>query len=80
MRAAVLAVKNHTDNAENRVNSFSMRPEQQEAVDKTAAYFQSAYDEDSTRLLQIFVELQNALWQNLCVLSVGRNEWDSRGF
>lgn len=49
VRAAVLAVKNHTDNAENRVNSFSMRPEQQEAVDKTAAYFQSAYDEDSTR-------------------------------
>ena len=45
----MLAVKNHTDNAENRVNSFSMRPEQQEAVDKTAAYFQSAYDEDSTR-------------------------------
>lgn len=49
VRAAVLAVKNHTDNAENRINSFSMRPEQQEAVDKTAAYFQSAYDEDSTR-------------------------------
>src|SRR5699024_5305607 len=36
-------------NVENRVNSFSMRPEQQEAVDKTAAYFQSAYAEDSTR-------------------------------
>ena len=49
VRAAVLAVKNHTDNAENRVNSFSMRPEQQKAVDKTAAYFQSAYAEDSTR-------------------------------
>ena len=49
VRAAVLAVKNHTANVENRVNSFSMRPEQQEAVDKTAAYFQSAYAEDSTR-------------------------------
>lgn len=49
VQAAVLAVKNHTGNAENRVNSFSMRPEQQKAVDKTAAYFQSAYDEDSTR-------------------------------
>ena len=49
VRAAVLAVKNHTANVENRVNSFSMRPEQQEAVDKTAAYFQSAYEEDSTR-------------------------------
>lgn len=49
VRAAVLAVKNHTANVENRVNSFSMRPEQQEAVNKTAAYFQSAYEEDSTR-------------------------------
>lgn len=49
VRVAVLAVKNHTANVENRVNSFSMRPEQQEAVDKTAAYFQSAYEEDSTR-------------------------------
>lgn len=49
VRAAVLAVRNHTANVENRVNSFSMRPEQQEAVDKTAAYFQSAYAEDSTR-------------------------------
>lgn len=49
VRAAVLAVKNHTANVENRVNSFTMRPEQQEAVDKTAAYFQSAYEEDSTR-------------------------------
>ena len=42
--------QNHTANMENRVNSFSMRPEQQEAVDKTAAYFQSAYEEDSTPL------------------------------
>ena len=49
VRAAVLAVKNHTANVENRVNSFSMRPEQQEAV-----------------------ELQNALWQNLCFLSTGK--------
>ena len=49
VRGAVLAVKNHTVNVENRVNSFTMRPEQQDAVNKTAAYFQSAYAEDSTR-------------------------------
>lgn len=47
VRAAVLAVKNHSVNVEKRFNSFSMRPEQQKAVDKTAAYFQSAYEEDS---------------------------------
>ena len=49
VRAAVLAVRNRTANVENRVNSFAMRPEQKEAVDKTAAYFQSAYAEDTTR-------------------------------
>lgn len=46
VRAAVLAVKNHTANVENRVNSFSMRPEQQEAVAKTATYFQNAHAEN----------------------------------
>ena len=49
VRAAVLAVRNRTANVENRVNSLTMRPEQKEAVDKTAAYFQSAYAEDTTR-------------------------------
>lgn len=49
VRAAVLAVKNHTTNVENRVNSFSMRPEQQEAVDKTESYFRSVHEEDSSR-------------------------------
>ena len=49
VRAAVLAVKNHTTNVENRVNSFSMRPEQQEAVDKTESYFRSVHEEYSSR-------------------------------
>ncbi len=39
VQAAVLAFKNHTDNAENRTQSFAMRPEQLAAVNKTAAYF-----------------------------------------
>ena len=49
VRAAVLAVKNHTLNIENRVNSFSMRPEQETAVEKTMTYFNSVYAEDSNR-------------------------------
>lgn len=49
VRAAVLAVKNHTLNIENRVNSFSMRPEQEAAVEKTMAYFNSVYAEDTNR-------------------------------
>lgn len=39
VRAAVLAVKNHMTNAENRTNDFKMRPEQKAAVEKTEAYF-----------------------------------------
>lgn len=46
VRAAVLAVKNHIDNVENRTHNFSMRPEQQEAVTKTATYFQNAHAEN----------------------------------
>lgn len=46
VRAAVLAAKNHIDNVENRTNNFSMRPEQQEAVAKTATYFQNAHAEN----------------------------------
>jgi hypothetical protein len=49
VRAAVLAVKNRTANVENRTADFGMRPEQQEAVDKTEAYFRSAYEEGSMR-------------------------------
>ena len=34
VKAAVYAVRNRTENVENRTNDFSMRPEQKEAVDK----------------------------------------------
>ena len=42
LEAAVLAVKTDTLNEENRTRTFSMRPEQEEAVNKTIAYFRSA--------------------------------------
>ena len=79
VRAAVLAVRNRTANVENRVNSFTMRPEQKEAVDKTAAYFQSAYAEDTTRYPKF-------LWN--CKMRFGKtfasyqlaSGWDSSGF
>ncbi len=41
VRAAWLAVKTRTRNVENRTQIFSMRPEQEEAVEKTIAYFRS---------------------------------------
>ncbi len=49
VQAAVLAVKSHSDNEENRIYDFPMRPEQKCAVDKTARYFQSAMNDDGTR-------------------------------
>ena len=49
VRAAVLAVKTHTVNAENRINNFKMRPEQQAAVKKTAAYFLSTEEDNVKR-------------------------------
>jgi hypothetical protein len=45
VRAAWLAVKTRTQNAENRTLDFSMRPEQKDAVAKTVAYYQSAQNE-----------------------------------
>ncbi len=49
VEAAVVAVKTGTENVENRTQTFKMRPEQQDAVNRTAAYFQSAYEEGHER-------------------------------
>ena len=49
VRAAIVAVRNRTENAENRTQTFAMRPEQEEAVNRTMAYYRSAYEEGSTR-------------------------------
>lgn len=39
VKAAVVAVRNRTENVENRTQDFKMRPEQEEAVRRTAEYF-----------------------------------------
>jgi len=49
VKAAVNAVKTGTENLENRTQDFKMRPEQEQAVDMTMAYFKSAYEENSGR-------------------------------
>lgn len=49
VRAAIVAVRNRTENAEDRTQTFAMRPEQEEAVNRTMAYYRSAYEEGSTR-------------------------------
>jgi hypothetical protein len=46
VKAAILAVKSGELNEENRTLNFGMRPEQAEAVNKTARYFQSSKKDD----------------------------------
>jgi len=47
VKAAIIALKTGEMNEENRSLDFKMRPEQEEAVDKTAAYFRSFGDENA---------------------------------
>ena len=52
IEAAVLSLQHGIQNIENRTRAFPMRPEQQAAVDKTAAYFRSLQGDnrDVTRI------------------------------
>ena len=50
VQAAVVAVKTGTLNTENRTQTFKMRPEQAQAVDKTIAYYKNMEDEGSGRV------------------------------
>lgn len=49
VKSAIIAVKNNIDNIENRHYDFSMRPEQEEAVEKTIAYFKSILEDKVVR-------------------------------
>ncbi len=49
VQAAVVAVRTRTGNPEGRTRTFKMRPEQEAAVERTAAYFRSVDREGSSR-------------------------------
>jgi len=49
LKSAYVAVRDKRENAENRTHTFSMRPEQEEAVNKTIEYFKSAAKEKGIR-------------------------------
>lgn len=49
VKSAINAVRTHTENVENRIHTFKMRPEQEEAVNNTIAYYASAYEEGTNR-------------------------------
>lgn len=46
VRSALIAIKSGNTKIGGRSNDFSMRPEQIDAVEKTAAFFNSTYDEE----------------------------------
>ncbi|MFR9596796.1 MAG: GIY-YIG nuclease family protein [Rikenellaceae bacterium] len=50
VKSAIVAVRERTENEEQRSESFGMRPEQSEAVDKTAAYFKATRTEESEKV------------------------------
>lgn len=49
VRSAIVAVRTHTTNDENRTLTFGMRPEQEDAVNRTIEYFRSASEENPNR-------------------------------
>ncbi len=49
LRAAYIAVRDSVENIENRTRDFTMRPEQEEAVNKTIGYFKLAEKENNVR-------------------------------
>ncbi len=51
VKAAVVAVRNHTNITANRTKDFAMRPEQEDAVQKTMAYFSSLKEGDIPHFL-----------------------------
>lgn len=48
--AAIVALRTGTANVENRTQTFKMRPEQFHAVDRTAAYFKAAREDEPNRI------------------------------
>ena len=50
VKAAVITVRHKLNNLEGRTNTFKMRPEQQQAVDLTCAYYKSAEKEGTGRI------------------------------
>jgi hypothetical protein len=47
VKSAIIAIRNRTENEENRSQNFQMRPEQEAAVEKTVKYFNSFNTENS---------------------------------
>ena len=49
VKAAIISIRERRENEEQRTETFSMRPEQQAAVDKTSTYFTNYYKENKDK-------------------------------
>ena len=49
VKAAIISIRERRENEEQRTETFSMRPEQQAAVNKTSAYFTNYYKENKDK-------------------------------
>ncbi len=49
VKAAIVSIRERRENEEQRTETFSMRPEQQAAVDKTSTYFTNYYKENKDK-------------------------------
>ena len=49
VKSAILSIKERADNEADRSESFGMRPEQREAMERTANYFDRSHAEDSNK-------------------------------
>ena len=79
VQAAIIAVRKHEFNNENRTLDFVMRPEQVEAVAKTAEYFTDAMPKSPDQAPTFPLERQDAVRQDLCRLSVGEEDGLAQG-
>ena len=50
VKAAVIALRSGIENEERRTQSFSLRPEQEEAIDKTINYFHNYYEDNPEKI------------------------------
>ena len=66
-------------NEENRSLDFKMRPEQEAAVEKTAAYFKSFRKENHGQAAALPLERQNAVRKDLCRLSACQKDGLAKG-
>ena len=74
VRAAVVAVRERTANIEDRTLTFDLRPEQREAVERTAEYFRTAKIEQPGHTPHFFVEREDAFRQDLRLVPTGEGD------